>query len=388
MNANPGPISTPLVPTKTYPYVIVAVNPRLFPVRVRVLISHQRKYEIVGESDVHPVLNQYYHGDTVDTMRHAVKEHILPDELREYDVYDLRVYPPGTTEFVSNNEYGVYAGPGPISTSLVPTTKDPYVIVAVNPKLFPVIVRVWISQGPLLDHGYSGRLEWESDIRPVLNQHHLVDTVDAMRHAVKDYILQDKLAQYDVYHLKVYPPGTTKNDLRVYPPGTTDFVSQNDFGVNAKPGPISTPLVPTTEDLPYVIFAVNPRLFPVSVRVLISRQPGKYDTLRRGRDVDARPVLNQHSLLYTVEEMRRAVRAYIFPEELRHYDVEELKVYPPGTTKFVSKNEYGADGGPGPISSPLVPTAEDPYMIVVTERCLVSGATQNAATASSEMKEK
>ena len=134
---------------------------------------------------------------------------------------------------------------------------------------------------------------------------------------------------------------------------------------------------------PYVIVAVNPRLFPVRVRVLISRQPGKYDTLL-GESDDVRPVLNQYYLGGTVDGMRRAVKAYILQDELRQYDVDDLKVYPPGTTEFVSKNEYGADGGPGPISTPLVPATKDPYVIIVTEQCLVSGAT----TTSSEMKEK
>ena len=354
VNAYPGPISTRLVPTTKHPYVIVAVNPRLFPVRVRVLISRQPgKYEtLLEESDVRPVLTQHYHGGTVDTMRYAVKDHILRAKLRRYDVYHLKVYPPGTTEFVSENEYGADGGPGPMSTPLVPTTYDSYVIVAVNPRLFPVRVRVLISR-QLGKHNVVG----DVDVRPVLS-HYLGDTVDAMRHAVKEHILRlrDELRLFDVY------------DLKVYPPGTTEFVSKNEYGADGGPGPISTPLVSTTEDLPYVIVAVNPKLFSVRVRVLISRQPAKYDTLLGENGEDVRPVLNLHGLFDTVDAMRRAVKTYMLPDELRQYDVDDLKVYPPGTTEFVSKNEYGAGGGPGPISAPLVPTTKDPYVIIVDRK--------------------
>ena len=112
---------------------------------------------------------------------------------------------------------------------------------------------------------------------------------------------------------------------------------------------------------------------PVNVRVLISRQPGKYDTLMKQSDV--RPALNDLKLGGTVDAMRYAVKAYMKPKELSQYSVDDLKVYPPGTTEenFVSKNEYDADGGPGPISTPLVPTTKDPYVIVVTGQYFVSG---------------
>ena len=364
-DGGPGPISTSLFPTKKDPYVIVAVNPRLFfPVRVRVLISRQLgKYDTVlresdAQSDVRPVLNQYTLGDTVDQMRYAVMDYVLRAVLHEYDVDDLRVYPPGTTEFVSKNQYGADGGPGPISTPLAPTAKDPYVIVAMNPKLFPVRVRVLISRQPGKYDTLLGEGDVQSDVRPVLSQYNLGGTVDAMRRAVKAYVLQSKLREYSL------------DDLKVYPPGTTEFVSKNQYGADDGAGPISAPLFSTTKD-PYVIVAVNPKLLPVRVRVLISREPGKYDTLLG--ETDVRPVLHQYDLFGTVYELRYAVKDYILRDELREYDVDDLRVYPPGTTRFVREFVYGADGFSGPISTPLAPTTNDPYVIVVMGQYFVSG---------------
>ena len=299
------------------------------PVKVRVLICRQPgKYDtLLRESnDVRPVLHvhEYDLGDTVAAMRHAVKysmAYILREELRQYDVCHLSVYPPGTTEFVSKNEYGADGWPGPISTPLVPTTKDPYVIVALNPQLFTVSVRVLISRQPGKYDSLLG--EKDVDIRPVLGEHGLFETVDAMCHVVRTDILSNAQCENDV------------DDLKVYPPGTTEFVSKNEYGADGGPGPISTPLVPTMKD-PYVI-VVHTKLFPVRVRVLISRQPGKYEIVGES---DVRPVLNQHQLRGTVDAMRHAVMDHIMADELRRYEVDDLKVYPPGTTEFVSKNEY------------------------------------------------